>query len=147
MYGETTEFLDELSPFNPVSPYAVSKLSCYQICQYYFRTYSLDVRQAIGFNHESPFRNELFVTRKITSHIAKHGDTRELQLGNVDAVRDWGHAKDFVKAYHLIMTKGKPGTAYVVATGESASVREFVQFCYAANGFKNLKWLADGLYS
>ena len=100
MFGVKTATINENSEMNPVSPYALSKLACFQICKYYRNVHHLDVRQAIAFNHESPLRNELFVTRKITLHLAKFGSTRVLQLGNVDAVRDWGHALDFVKAYY-----------------------------------------------
>lgn len=86
-----------------MSPYALSKLSCYHICKYYRATFNLDIRQAISFNHESPFRNELFVTRKITIHLAKYSDTKILNLGNINSIRDWGHAADFVYAFWLIM--------------------------------------------
>ena len=114
-----------------MSPYALSKLACYEMGKYYRSVYKLDVRQAISFNHESPFRNELFVTRKITTHIAKFGSSKVLQLGNVDAIRDWGHALDFVRAYYLIMRPKEIKTdSYVVSTGVSASVREFCTFCY-----------------
>jgi len=112
--------LNEESIMDPVSPYALSKLTCYHICQYYRISFNLDIRQAISFNHESPFRNELFVTRKITLHIAKHGDNKPLKLGNVDAIRDWGHAKDFVYAYWLIMksnTLDDKLAVFVVSTG------------------------------
>jgi GDPmannose 4,6-dehydratase len=123
MYGVKSvsdKLLTEESNMEPVSPYALSKLACYHICKYYRASFNLDIRQAISFNHESPFRNELFVTRKITFHVAKYGDSKLLKLGNVDAVRDWGHAKDFVKAYHLIMDgesciEGED--VYVVSTG------------------------------
>ena len=103
MFGVKTGILNENSEMKPVSPYALSKLACYEMSKYYRRVYALDIRQAISFNHESPLRNELFVTWKLTTHLAKYGDSKILQLGNIDAVRDWGHALDFVKAYFLIM--------------------------------------------
>ena len=132
----------------PVSPYALSKLACLQISRYYRSVHKLDVRQAIAFNHESPFRNELFVTRKITSHIAQFGSSKVLHLGNVDAVRDWGHALDFVRAYYLIMKEKVAKTdAYVVSTGVSASVKDFCSFCYQKAGFLDIEWKDNGLYS
>ena len=102
----------------PCSPYAISK--------YYTSTYGLMIVQAISFNHESPFRHEMFVTRKITRNVARG---KVFELGNVDAVRDWGHAKDYCRAYYLMMQRANHDF-YVVSTGYSASVREFCTLCF-----------------
>ena len=118
----------------PCSPYAISKLACYELCLYYRRVYGLDVRQAISFNHESPFRHDVFVTRKITSHIAQG---KLLELGNVNVIRDWGHARDYCDAFFKIMqqSKGALHNCYVVSTGQCATVRDFCTHCYEKAGF------------
>ncbi len=132
------------SPFNehsemkPQSPYGVSKLAAFHLVRNYREGYGLFATTGILFNHESPRRGETFVTRKITRGIAAilRGVTTELRLGNIEAVRDWGHAKDYVKAIHLIMQQPEAGE-YVVATGDAHSVREALEYCF---GLVGLDW-------
>jgi len=117
----------EHTPFYPRSPYAVAKLYGYWICRNYREAYNMHVSNGILFNHESPRRGETFVTRKITRAVARmvNGLQRLLYLGNLDAKRDWGHAKDYVEAQWLILQQDAPSD-WVIATGETYSVREFV---------------------
>jgi GDPmannose 4,6-dehydratase len=114
--------LTESSPFQPRSPYAAAKLAAHQQCGIYRRAYGVRVSCGILFNHESPLRGRDFVTRKITSNLAQN---KPFTLGNVTSRRDWGHAKDYVRAMHL-MLQAKPDD-FVIATGESHTVLEFVE--------------------
>jgi GDPmannose 4,6-dehydratase len=124
----------EKTPFYPRSPYGVAKVFGHWTAVNYRESYGIHVSNGILFNHESPRRGENFVTRKITMGLAaiKKGRARQLRLGNLDAKRDWGYAKDFVEAMWLILQRDQPDD-YVVATGETHSVREFLQeaFSYA----------------
>jgi GDPmannose 4,6-dehydratase len=117
----------ESTPFHPRSPYGVAKLYAYWITVNYREAYGFHACNGILFNHESPLRGETFVTRKITRALAriKLGLQEKLYLGNLDARRDWGHAKDFVEAQWLILQQPEPGD-YVIATGQQHSVREFI---------------------
>ena len=117
----------ETTPFYPRSPYAVAKLYAYWITVNYREAYDIYACNGILFNHESPIRGETFVTRKITRALAriKLGTQDELRLGNMDALRDWGHARDYVKMMHLMLQQDK-AEDYVIATGQQYSVREFV---------------------
>jgi len=126
---------NEYSDMRPQSPYGVSKLSSFHTVRNYREGYGLFATTGILFNHESPRRGENFVTRKITRGIAAilKNETTELRLGNINAVRDWGHSKDYVKAIHLIMQQPEPGE-YVVATGEAHSVREALEYCFSLVG-------------
>jgi GDPmannose 4,6-dehydratase len=128
----------EKTPFHPRSPYAVSKVYGHWMAVNYRESYGMYVANGILFNHESPRRGENFVTRKITMGVAaiKQGREKELRLGNLDAKRDWGYAKDYVDAMWRILQQDKPGD-YVVATGETHSVREF---CEEAFGCVGLDW-------
>jgi GDPmannose 4,6-dehydratase len=128
----------ETTPFHPRSPYGVSKVFGHWIAVNYREGYGMHVSNGILFNHESPRRGENFVTRKITLGVAaiKKGTAKELRLGNLDARRDWGFAKDFVEAMWLMLQQDQPGD-YVVATGETHSVREF---CEEAFGCVGLDW-------
>jgi GDPmannose 4,6-dehydratase len=128
----------ERTPFHPRSPYAVSKVYGHWMAVNYRESYGMYVANGILFNHESPRRGENFVTRKITAGIAaiKQGRAKELRLGNLDAKRDWGYAKDYVDAMWRILQRDEPDD-YVVATGETHSVREF---CEAAFGCVGLDW-------
>jgi GDPmannose 4,6-dehydratase len=138
----------ERTPFHPRSPYAVSKVYGHWMAVNYRESYGMYVANGILFNHESPRRGENFVTRKITTGIAaiKQGRAKELRLGNLDAKRDWGYAKDYVDAMWRILQRDEPGD-YVVATGETHSVREF---CEEAFGCVGLDWKdfvkVDGKY-
>lgn len=124
--------LTEESPFAPRSPYAVSKLAAHNACRVYRRAYGVRVSSGILFNHESPLRGRDFVTRKITSHLAR-GES--FTLANVTSRRDWGHAADYVRAMHL-MLQAEPDD-YVVATGESRSVEDFLR-----EAEKHVSWKA-----
>jgi GDPmannose 4,6-dehydratase len=128
----------ERTPFHPRSPYAVSKVYGHWMAVNYRESYGMHVSNGILFNHESPRRGENFVTRKITMGVAaiKQGREKELRLGNLDAKRDWGYAKDYVEAMWRILQREEPGD-YVVATGETHSVREF---CEEAFGCVGLDW-------
>jgi len=128
----------ERTPFHPRSPYAVSKVYGHWMAVNYRESYGMHVSNGILFNHESPRRGENFVTRKITMGVAaiKQGRSKELRLGNLDAKRDWGYARDYVEAMWRIVQAERPGD-YVVATGETHSVREF---CEAAFGCVGLDW-------
>lgn len=132
MFGAAPAPQDESTPFYPRSPYAVSKVAGYWFCVNYREAYDLFVANGILFNHESPRRGETFVTRKITRAIGRilMGLQKKLYLGNLDARRDWGHARDYVEAMWLMLQQNKPDD-YVVATGESYSVREFLEAAFS----------------
>ncbi len=118
---------NEETPFDPKSPYAVSKLYAYWITKNYRESYNMFACNGILFNHESPYRGETFVTRKITRALSriKLGIQKCLYLGNLDAMRDWGHARDYVEMQWLMLQQQKPED-YVISTGRQASVRDFV---------------------
>ena len=128
----------ERTPFHPRSPYAVSKVYGHWMTVNYRESYGMHVSNGILFNHESPRRGENFVTRKITMGVAaiKQGRAKDLRLGNLDAKRDWGYARDYVEAMWRMLQQDEPGD-YVVATGETHSVREF---CEEAFGSVGLDW-------
>jgi GDPmannose 4,6-dehydratase len=125
----------ERTPFHPRSPYGVSKVFGHWLAVNYREGYGMHVSNGILFNHESPRRGENFVTRKITMGLAaiKKGSTRELRLGNLDAKRDWGFAGDYVEAMWLMLQQPSPDD-YVVATGETHSVREFLEEAFSYVG-------------
>lgn len=132
LYGSTPPPQNEETPFHPRSPYGVAKIFSYWATVNYRESYGLHASNGILFNHESPRRGETFVTRKITRAVARiaAGIEKELYLGNLDAVRDWGYAKEYVEAMWL-MTQQIEGDDYVIATGESASVRDFAKVAFA----------------
>jgi GDPmannose 4,6-dehydratase len=138
MFGAAPAPQSEETPFHPRSPYAVSKVAAHWYAVNYREAYGLFICNGILFNHESPRRGETFVTRKVTRAVGriKAGLQDKLYLGNLDARRDWGFAGDFVEAMWLMLQQDEPGD-YVVATGESRSVREFVE---AAFGYAGLSW-------
>jgi GDPmannose 4,6-dehydratase len=139
MYGKVVENpQSERTPFYPRSPYGIAKVSGYWLTVNYREGHGLHASNGILFNHESERRGENFVTRKITLGLAaiKKGKAKELRLGNLDAQRDWGHARDYVEAMWLMLQQEKPGD-YVVATGETHSVREFLEEAF---GYLNLDW-------
>jgi len=125
----------ETTPFYPRSPYAVAKMYAYWITVNYREAYGIFACNGILFNHESPLRGETFVTRKITRAVAKiaQGLQKKLYLGNLDAERDWGHAKDYVEAMYLILQQETPED-FVIATGVTTRVREFVRMAFAEVG-------------
>jgi len=135
----------ETTPFHPRSPYAVAKLYAYWITVNYREAYSFHASNGILFNHESPIRGETFVTRKITRAVAAiHlGLQEKLYLGNLDAKRDWGHARDYVEGMWAILQQDEPDD-YVLATGETHSVREFVELAFARVG-RTVEWTGHGV--
>ncbi len=135
----------ETTPFYPRSPYAAAKLYAHWITVNYREAYGMHASNGILFNHESPIRGETFVTRKITRAVAaiKYGLQQKLFLGNLDALRDWGHARDFAEGMWLILQQDKPDD-YVLATGESHSVREFVEKAFAHID-KTIVWRGTGV--
>jgi GDPmannose 4,6-dehydratase len=135
----------ETTPFYPRSPYAAAKLYAHWITVNYREAYGMHASAGILFNHESPIRGETFVTRKITRAVASiaHGLQQKLFLGNLDARRDWGHARDFVEGMWLILQQDEPDD-YVLATGESHSVREFVEKAFAHIG-RTIVWQGSGV--
>ena len=146
LYGLVQEVpQSETTPFYPRSPYAAAKLYAYWITVNYREAYGMHASNGILFNHESPIRGETFVTRKITRAVAAiHAGTQnKIYLGNLDAKRDWGHAKDYVEGMWLMTQKDKPSD-YVLATGETRSVREFVDCAFAHIDTK-IEWTGKGV--
>ncbi|HEX6859861.1 MAG TPA: GDP-mannose 4,6-dehydratase [Caulobacteraceae bacterium] len=135
----------ETTPFYPRSPYAAAKLYAYWITVNYREAYGIHASNGILFNHESPMRGETFVTRKITRAVAaiKLGMQERLYLGNLDAKRDWGHARDFVEGMWRILQQDKADD-YVLATGETRTVREFVEAAFARAGM-TIGWRGEGV--
>ena len=136
----------ETTPFYPRSPYGVAKLYGYWIVKNYREAYGMHCSSGILFNHESPRRGETFVTRKITRGLSKisTGLQKELILGNLNAKRDWGHAKDFVKAMWLMLQQDEPDD-YVIATGEQYSVKDFIVKSAPYFGFSiDFRWSNGG---
>ena len=145
MFGKVREIpQNENTPFYPRSPYAAAKVYAYWITVNYREAYGVHASNGILFNHESPIRGETFVTRKITRAVAsiKHGLQERLYLGNLDAQRDWGHARDYVEGMWLMLQQQEPGD-YVLATGESHSVREFVERAFALID-RHIEWKGTG---
>ena len=133
MYGKVAEIpQSEKTPFYPRSPYGISKVTGYELTRNYRESYNLFCVSGILFNHESPRRGFEFVTRKISYAVAKIklGLQKKIELGNIEAKRDWGHAKDYVKAMWLMLQKDKPDD-YVVCTGKQHSVKQFLQLAFS----------------
>jgi len=136
MFGKVKETpQNENTPFHPRSPYGISKVAGFDLTRNYREAYGMYCVGGILFNHESPRRGFEFVTRKITSTVAqiKSGAASELRLGNLDAKRDWGHAADYVRAMHMMLQQPEPDD-YVIATGETHSVREFCELAFGEAG-------------
>lgn len=146
LYGLVQEIPQrETTPFYPRSPYAVAKLYGYWITVNYREAYNMHASNGILFNHESPLRGETFVTRKITRAASKIvlGQQECVYLGNMDAKRDWGHAKDYVRAMHAILQQDEPSD-YVIATGVTTTVRDFVKMSFAHCGV-TLEFKGEGI--
>ncbi len=146
LYGLVQEVpQSERTPFYPRSPYAVAKLYAYWITVNYREAYNMYACNGILFNHESPIRGETFVTRKITMAVARIalGMQQKLFLGNLTAKRDWGHAKDYVRAMYLMLQQDK-AEDFVIATGVTTMVRDFVQLAFAEAGIE-LEFTGEGL--
>jgi GDPmannose 4,6-dehydratase len=143
MFGKVREVPQkETTPFHPRSPYGISKLAGFELTRNYREAYGMFALSGLLFNHEGPRRGFEFVTRKITSTVAriKAGQASELRLGNLEAKRDWGHAKDYVRAMHLMLQQPEPDD-YVVATGETHTVREFCQRAFSEVGLDWQKYV------
>jgi GDPmannose 4,6-dehydratase len=143
MFGRVSESpQNESTRFHPRSPYGISKVAGYELTRNYRESYGMFACSGILFNHESPRRGHEFVTRKISSAAAKIklGLAGEVRLGNLDAVRDWGHARDYVRAMHLMLQQPEPDD-YVVATGEAHSVREFCELAFGVVGLDYREWV------
>jgi GDPmannose 4,6-dehydratase len=143
MFGRASEVpQNENTRFHPRSAYGISKVAGFELTRNYREAYGLHASNGILYNHESPRRGFEFVSRKITSHAAriKLGLTDTLPLGNLDAKRDWGHAKEYVKAMWLMLQHPQPGD-YVIATGETHSVREFADLAFSHLGLDYRKYL------
>jgi GDPmannose 4,6-dehydratase len=139
MFGDAKEIpQNEETPFNPKSPYACAKVYAHHMAMNYREGYGMFICCGIGFNHESPRRGIEFVTRKITNGVARiyYGLDKELRLGNLEVKRDWGYAEDYVKAMWLMLQQDEPDD-YVIATGESHSIKEFAQMAFQEVG---LNW-------
>ncbi|MBP6610175.1 MAG: GDP-mannose 4,6-dehydratase [Paludibacter sp.] len=146
LYGLVQEIPQkETTPFYPRSPYAVAKMYAYWITVNYREAYNMHASNGILFNHESPLRGETFVTRKITRAAARiaMGMQEKLFLGNLSSQRDWGHAKDYVRAMYLILQQDEPSD-YVIATGITTEVREFVRMAFAEIGV-NVEFKGEGV--
>lgn len=159
MFGQTGkpgETLNEESPFNPVSPYAVSKVSAFYICKYYRRVHGLNVVTTLAFNHESPLRHYQFITRKLSANAAriKHQKMNGLKIdpvrvGNMNAFRDWGHSADYCEAFHKIVEHHQSAAfepelpVYVLATSKTVTVRDFAKEVFDSLHFKTI-WQGHG---
>jgi GDPmannose 4,6-dehydratase len=146
LYGKAQQVpQSETTPFHPRSPYAAAKLYAYWITVNYREAYGIFAANGILFNHESPTRGETFVTRKITRAVAAidRGLQETLYLGNIDARRDWGHARDYVEGMWRILQHDEPDD-FVLATGETHSVREFVELAFAQTG-RTIRWQGQGV--
>ena len=146
MFGKTKEkFQNERTPFYPASPYGVSKCFAHWITINYREAYDVFACNGILFNHESPIRGETFVTKKIIQGLIriKKGNQKKLFLGNLYSKRDWGHARDYVEAMWKMLQQKKPND-YVIATGKTFTIKEFVNRAAKKIGFK-IKWVGRGI--
>jgi GDPmannose 4,6-dehydratase len=142
MYGATPPPQNEETPFYPRSPYGAAKVYSYWMTRNYREAYGMHAVNGILFNHESPRRGETFVTRKIAIACARiaAGLQDHLYLGNLDAVRDWGYAKEYVEAMWLMLQHDEP-TDFVIATGTACTVREFLEHCFATVGLDHRRFV------
>ena len=146
LYGKVQEVPQkETTPFHPRSPYGVAKLYAYWIVKNYRESYDMFACNGILFNHEGSRRGHNFVTRKITLGLGKilRGETDRLVMGNLDSLRDWGSAKDYVEGMWMMLQHEKPDD-YVLATGEMHSIKEFIEEAFKLKGF-NIKWKGEGV--
>ena len=144
LYGKVMETpQSETTPFNPISPYAAAKLYAYHIVKMYREAYNIFATNGILFNHESPRRGENFLTMKVVNGVKDINANKKdfISLGNIYSKRDWGHAKDYVKGMWLMLQQERPGD-YVLATGETYTVKEFVNKAFSYKGYE-LKWSGE----
>jgi len=147
LFGQALEIpQNERTPFNPQSPYAIAKQYAYWIVKNYREAYGLFAVNGILFNHTSPRRGHTFVSKKIVDAVVKivHGKQDHLELGNLNAERDWGYAPEFVESMWMMLNKTKTPSDYVIATGEKHTVREFVEEAFGFYGLK-IEWEGNGL--
>ena len=145
-FGNTSDgslLLNEKSPQKPVSVYGISKMAAEHLCNMYRDAYGMFVVNSLLFNHESPRRGGTFVTQKIARYVGKADFNKPLQLGNLNATRDWGHSKDYVYGIWLMLQQKTPEN-YVLATGETHAVREFVELAFEEIGIK-IEWKGSGV--
>ena len=145
MFGKVREVPQtETTPFHPRSPYGISKVAGFDLTRNYREAYDMFCVSGILFNHESPRRGFEFVTRKITNGVArlKAGEQKDLRLGNLEARRDWGHAKDYVRAMHLMLQQDTPED-FVIASGESHTVREFCDLAFSEAGLDYREYVVE----
>ena len=142
--GET--IVTEGFPFNPMSPYAISKISNYYQVQFYRNVYKMFIVTGLTFNHESPLRQETFITRKITKAVAriKVGLQDCLRVGNIYSKRDWGHAFDYIQAFWMLVNKQDDPEDLVIATCETTSVKDFAELAFKEAGYTNIEWIGSG---
>jgi GDPmannose 4,6-dehydratase len=146
LYGQVQEVPQtETTPFHPRSPYGVAKMYAYWIVKNYREAYGMHASNGILFNHESPRRGETFVTRKVTMSVARisRGLQKCLYMGNIDALRDWGYAPDYVQMMWMMLQQDQPDD-FVVATGEMHSVREFIEKSFGHVGI-DIAWEGEGV--
>jgi GDPmannose 4,6-dehydratase len=146
IFGNVTDgssLLNEESPQKPVSVYGISKMAAEHLCNMYRDAYGMFVVNSLLFNHEGPRRGHNFVTQKIARYVGKKYFKIPLQLGNLNATRDWGHSRDYVYGIWLMLQKDKPDN-YVLATGETHAVREFVELAFEEIGIK-IEWKGSGI--
>ena len=146
MFGKVQETPQkETTPFYPRSPYGASKTASYYVCKLYREAYGLDIRCGILFNHESERRGEEFLSRKVCKKVGEiyRGESQVLEIGNMDAKRDWGYAKEYVKWIYAIMQHDKPDD-FVIATGEQHSVREWIELAFQVIGME-IYWKGEGI--
>ncbi|CDW86871.1 gdp-mannose-dehydratase [Stylonychia lemnae] len=151
MFGDVIQkngeaIVTEGFPFNPMSPYAVSKITNYYQVQFYKNVYKMFICTGLTFNHESPLRQETFITRKITKAVAriKIGLQDRLRVGNIYAKRDWGHAFNYVQAFWKLLNKQDEPDDLVIATCETVSVKEFIEQAFRVAGYTNIEWKGEG---
>tara|TARA_B100000767_G_C19773217_1_gene541214 strand:- start:1538 stop:2512 length:975 start_codon:yes stop_codon:yes gene_type:complete len=143
MFGKTNKKKqNENTKFNPQSIYAISKVSCYFLCNFYREAFNLKIYNSIFYNHESPRRSKEYVTKKIVEHVCEiyRGKRKYLELGDISAKIDWGYAKEYMEIAHKIMQSNKPDV-YIVGTGKTHSVEEFAKKCFNCVGLNYKKYL------
>jgi len=153
MFGSSPAPQNELTPFHPCSPYGSAKLYSHWICDNYRKSYGMHISSGILFNHESPRRGETFITRKVTRGVARifHGKQQHITIGNLEAKRDWGHAKDYVECMWMMLQQDIPDD-YVIATGVCHTVRHLVEYAFSLidmqiswNDYDNIGYDQNGI--